>query len=74
MKQGNQFYLDVQITDENDSILDIDVIKKVQFNIGNFTKTYDGKNTEVIYDKEKQINNLYLNINAFEKIYYEKEV
>ena len=64
MKQGNQFYLDVQIYDENDSLLDIDLVSKVQFNIGILTKTYDGVSEEVVYDKEN---------NTFKVWIYEEE-
>ena len=31
VKKGNQFYLEVQITDENNDLLDISSVKKVQF-------------------------------------------
>ena len=47
MKQGNQFYLEFQIEDENGQLLDMASVLKVQFNIGNLTKTYDGLNDEV---------------------------
>ena len=33
-KQGDQFYLQIQITDKNDNVLDINGVKKVQFNLG----------------------------------------
>ena len=49
MKQGNQFYLEFQIEDENGEFLDIKNVLKVQFNIGNLTKTYDGINEDVTY-------------------------
>lgn len=52
MKQGNQFYLPVQLTDKDDNIIDINTIKKVQFNIGKLTKTYDGISDEVIYEDD----------------------
>ena len=52
MKQGNQFYLEIQIFDEDDEILDIAGVSKVQFNIDNLTKTFDGLNNEVKYDNE----------------------
>ena len=32
-KKGNQFYLEVQILDEDNNLLEIDGVKKVQFNI-----------------------------------------
>lgn len=49
MKQGNQFYLEFQIEDENGQLLDMASVLKVQFNIGNLTKTYDGTGEEVTY-------------------------
>ena len=49
MKQGNQFYLEFQIEDENGQLLDMASVLKVQFNIGNLTKTYDGIGEEVTY-------------------------
>nr|DAE35585.1 MAG TPA: hypothetical protein [Caudoviricetes sp.] len=52
MKQGNQFYLEFQIEDENSEKLDITSVSKVQFNIGNITKTYDGENDEVTYEND----------------------
>lgn len=54
MKQGNQFYLEFYISDENDIPYDINVIKKAQFNIETLTKTYDGENQEVEYDEEQK--------------------
>ena len=55
VKQGNQFYLEFQIEDENGALLDIASILKVQFAIGNLTKTYDGVSDEVIYDNINKI-------------------
>lgn len=52
MKQGNQFYLEFQIEDENGQLLDMASVLKVQFNIGNLTKTYDGLNNEVTYQND----------------------
>ena len=52
MKQGNQFYLEFQIEDENGQLLDMASVLKVQFNIGNLTKTYDGLNDEVTYQND----------------------
>lgn len=54
MKQGNQFYLETQLCDEDDNLLDISSIKKVQFNIGELTKTFDFSNEEVEYNEESQ--------------------
>ena len=50
MKQGNQFYLEFQIEDKQGGKLDINAVKKVQFNINELTKTYDGLNNEVTYE------------------------
>lgn len=50
MKQGNQFYLEFQIEDENGELLDISSVLKVQFTIENLVKTYDGVSNEVVYD------------------------
>lgn len=44
MKQGNQFYLEVQLEDEKNNLLDITSVLKVQFTIGNLIKIYDGTN------------------------------
>lgn len=60
MKQGNQFYLEIQISDDNDTILDISSVEKVQFNVGDITKIYDGNNLDVTYDNEKQMFKVYL--------------
>lgn len=60
MKQGNQFYLDFQIVDENDNLLDINSILKIQFTIGNLTKEYDGINENVIYNNEQKIFKIWL--------------
>lgn len=50
MKEGNQFYLEFQIVDENDNLLDINSVLKVQFTIGDLTKEYNGTNENVIFD------------------------
>lgn len=55
MKQGNQFYLEFQIEDENNDLLDIASVLKVQFVIDKLIKTYDGSSKEVLYDDEKKI-------------------
>lgn len=60
MKEGNQFYLDFQIVDENDNLLDINSILKIQFTIGNLTKEYDGINENVIYNSEQKIFKVWL--------------
>ena len=55
VKQGNQFYLEFQIEDENGTLLDTASILKVQFAIGDLIKTYDGVGDEVIYDSANKI-------------------
>lgn len=40
MKQGNQFYLEFEISDEEDNVLDINSVEKVEFTIGDIQKTY----------------------------------
>lgn len=55
MKQGNQFYLEFQIEDENGQLLDTASILKVQFVIGNLVKTYDGVGDEVSYDSLNKV-------------------
>ena len=54
MKQGNQFYLEVQLLDEQNEILDIRSVLKVQFTIDNLIKYYDGISEEVTYDESKK--------------------
>ena len=62
MKKGDQFYLEFEITDENDKLLDIDSIKKVQFNIGELTKTYVNgeQNEQIIYDEQQKMFKVYI--------------
>lgn len=60
MKLGNQFYMELQIFDKDDNILDIASVSKVQINIGSLTKTYDGVNDEVSYDNENKIFKVWL--------------
>ena len=55
VKQGNQFYLEFQIEDENGELLDTASILKVQFAIGDLIKTYDGVSDEVTYDNVNKI-------------------
>ena len=55
MKQGNQFYLEFQITDEEDKLIDISSVSKIQFTIGSIVKYYDGTSTEVTYDEENKV-------------------
>ena len=54
-KQGNQFYLEFQIEDDNGQLLDTTGILKVQFVIGDLVKTYDGTSKEVLYDNVNKI-------------------
>ena len=56
MKNGNQFYLEFQLEDENGDLLDIRSVSKVQFSIDNLVKTYDGISEEVSYD---DVNNVF---------------
>ena len=51
MKIGNQFYLQIQLEDEKDNILDISSVKKVQFTIDDLIKIYDGETENVTYDE-----------------------
>lgn len=60
MVQGNQGYLQFQIEDEEGKLLDIVEVSKVQFNIDKLTKTYDGKNNEVIYNEKDKIFNIWV--------------
>ena len=62
MKKGDQFYLEFEITDKNDKLLDIDSIKKVQFNIGELTKTYVSgeQNEQIIYDEQQKMFKVYI--------------
>lgn len=53
-KKGNQLYVEFQVFDKDGQLLDINGVSKVQFNIGELTKTYDGVSEEVTYDKEEQ--------------------
>ena len=51
MKQGNQFYLEFQIEDENGVSLDTASVLKVQFVIDNLIKTYtDMLKGALLYD------------------------
>lgn len=59
-KQGNQFYLTIQLEDSTGNNIDISTIKKVQFVIGEFTKIYDGSNKEVTYDQENECFKIWL--------------
>ena len=60
MKQGNQFYLEIQLLDEQNEILDIQSVLKVQFTIDNLIKYYDGTSEEVTYDEVKKCFKIWL--------------
>ena len=60
MKQGNQFYLEIQLLDEKNEILDIRTVLKVQFTIDNLIKYYDGVSEEVTYDETKKCFKIWL--------------
>lgn len=48
MKQGNQFYLCVQILDKDNNVLDINNISKVRFLFNDLVKEYPSE--DVVYD------------------------
>ena len=52
MKQGNQFYLEFELVDENGKKLNIESVEKVQFNIDGLTKVYDKISEDVTYENE----------------------
>lgn len=54
MKQGNQFFLEFQIEDNNGTVVDVMNVLKVQFIIGDLIKTYDGISDEVLWDNENK--------------------
>ena len=60
MKQGNQFYLEIQITNEEDKLIDISAVSKIQFTIGSLTKYYENESNEVTYDEENQVFKIWL--------------
>lgn len=53
MKKGNQFFLELEIENEDGSALDIRSVEKVQFNIDNITKMYSVDSSEVTYEEGK---------------------
>ena len=55
MKNGFQGYLDFQITDDYDTILDDEIVSKIVFKIGNLKKVYDRVSEEVSYDEESKM-------------------
>lgn len=64
MKQGNQFYLEFQIYDNDGQILTNVGVKKIVFYIGNLKKTYkkdvELDEVEVIYDEENKCFDIWL--------------
>lgn len=60
MKRGNQMYVEFLVYDKEENLLDITGVSKVQFNIGDLTKTYDGVSEEVTYDEENQCFDVWL--------------
>ena len=60
MNQGNQFYLEIQIIDEEENCIDIRTIQKIQFNIGKLTKEYVENGEEVTYDEENKCFKIWL--------------
>ena len=72
MKQGNQFYLEIQLIDENNEILDISSVLKVQFTIDDLIKYYDGTSEEVTYDETKKCFKIWLTEN--ETFKFEKQI
>ena len=72
MKQGNQFYLEIQLLDEQNQILDISSVLKVQFTIDDLIKYYDGISEEVTYDETKKCFKIWLTEN--ETFKFEKQI
>ena len=61
MKQGNQFYLEFQIVDNNGTILTNDNVAKLVFYIGeDIKRTYTPDSTEVLYNEDKKCFEVYL--------------
>lgn len=54
MKQGNQFYLEIQIEDTDGANLDIRGVDKVQFVIKDLVKLYDVTSEDVTYDEDRK--------------------
>ena len=63
MKQGNQFFLEFQIEDNNGKLIDVMNVLKIQFIIGDLIKTYDGISDEVLWDNENKIFKVWLTEN-----------
>lgn len=60
MKQGNQFYLQLQIYDNENNALDMKSVNKIQFTIDSLIKTYDGENKEVSFNENDSSFNIFL--------------
>lgn len=60
MKQGNQYYLELQVINDNNELLDVSIITKVVFTIGNLTKIYSENSDEVSYDEDKKCFKIWL--------------
>lgn len=60
MKQGNQFYLEFQIVDNDGNILTNDHVAKIVFYIGGLKRTYTPSSSEVTYDEDKQCFKIWL--------------
>lgn len=60
MKQGNQFYLEFQIVDNDKNVLTNKNVAKIVFYIGGLKRTYTPESTEVTYDSEKQCYDIWL--------------
>lgn len=60
MKQGNQFYLELQIIDENNELLDVTGVSKVQFNLGELTKVYSSDSNDVTYNEDNKVFKIWL--------------
>lgn len=61
MKQGNQFYLDIQIVDDNCNILTNEMVRKIVFYISaDLKKTYASGSDEVVYDSDSKCFRIWL--------------
>lgn len=60
MKQGNQFYLEFQIVDNDKNVLTNENVEKIVFYIGNLKRTYTSTSTEVTYDSGKKCYDIWL--------------
>lgn len=60
MKQGNQFYLEFQLVDNDKNILTNTNVAKIVFYIGDLKRTYTPNGNEVTYDSKKQCYDIWL--------------